>query len=700
MRLLKAQRDVAKANFDKKIFLDGVAGTGKTTAGIERVKQLIRDGVPADTILVFVPQAGLALPYVEALQRSRVEIGGDLQTATIGKLAFQTVELFFPLIANALEQDLPVEKPHFLSLELVQYYMTRFVEPEIERNDYFNSVTISRSRLYTQIVDNLNKAALVGFPHEQLADKLKSAWRGEVTQEYIYEDAQATATLFRELCYQYVMLDFSLQLEIFRDLWNDHSSVRDYYINQYRHLIVDNVEEDSPATHDLLRQWIPHCDSALIIYDSEAGYRRFLGADPLDADTLRNICDVEITLDNHRVMSDAMKAFQVEMAQSLDQALDTSKPKDADARDAIIYADNRYHPQMIDWATENIASLVHDDGVNPSEIVILAPFLPDALRYSLKARLDEYNVPNRSHRPSRPLRDEPATRTLLSLAKVAHPQWNMLASQFDLAFALTTSITELDLVRARLLADVLYRGGLLYPFSNIENETVQQRITFDLGNRYEKLRDWIANYQKQEPLPIDAFFSKLFGEVLSQPHFGFHDVADAANTAANLIDSARNFRQTVSRIEPHREDVSSEYVKMVDNGVIANQYIRDWETDKNTVLIAPAYTFLLSNQPVDYQFWLNVGSAGWSQRLYQPLTHPYVLSRQWQEGREWTDMDEYLANQQTLSYLTLGLIRRCRQKIYLGFSEFGEQGYEQRGPLLMAIQGMLRRLRREDEAHV
>jgi len=700
MNLLKAQRDVAKDNFDKKIFLDGIAGTGKTTAGIERVKQLIRDGVPADSILVIVPQAGLALPYVDALKRSRVETGGDIQTTTLGKLAFQTVDLFFPLIAGDVEKDKPVQRPHFLSLELVQYYMTRFVEPEIERQDFFNSLTISRNRLYTQIVDNLNKSALVGFPSDKLAEKLKSAWRGEVEQKHIYDDAQESANLFRELCYQHVMLDFSLQLELFRELWGNHQTVRDYYIKQYRHLIVDNIEEDAPATHDLLHDWIPHCDSALIIYDSEAGYRRFLGADPLNAYELRNICDLHITLDNHRVMSDDLKAFQVEMAISLDRKIDEEKPENSDAREAIVYADNRYHPQMIDWAAENVAALVHNDGVPPEEIVILAPFLPDALRFSLQTRLNELDVPNRSHRPSRALRDEPATRTLLTLAKVAHPQWNLIASPYDLAYALTSSISGLDLIRARLLADVLYKAGLMHSFANIQNEKVQARITFDAGNRYEDLRNWIVAYQEGEDIPIDVFFSKLFGEVLSQPKFGFYDNFDAANTAANLIDSARNFRQAVSQIEPGRDDISSEYIKMVDSGVIANQYIRDWEVDKKAVLIAPAYTFLLSNQPVDYQFWLNVGSPGWAQRLYQPLTHPYVLSRQWDDGREWTDMDEYLANQETLSYLALGLIRRCRKQIYPGFSEFGEQGYEQRGPLLMAIQNMLRRLRREDEAHV
>ena len=40
--------------------------------------------------------------------------------------------------------------------------------------------------------------------------------------------------------------------------------------------------------------------------------------------------------------------------------------------------------------------------------------------------------------------------------------------------------------------------------------------------------------------------------------------------------------------------------------------------------------------------------------------------------------------------LALGLIRRCRTQIHLGLSELGEQGVEQRGPLLRAIQRVLR----------
>jgi hypothetical protein len=136
---------------------------------------------------------------------------------------------------------------------------------------------------------------------------------------------------------------------------------------------------------------------------------------------------------------------------------------------------------------------------------------------------------------------------------------------------------------------------------------------------------------------------------------------------------------------------------MVHDGVIAAQYIRSWQlptippaTSGGAVLLAPAYTFLMSNRPVTVQFWLDVGSQGWFERLYQPLTHPYVLSRHWLPGVTWNSDDEFAAAQDTLERLVRGLARRCREKIYLGLSEMNEQGFESRGPLLIALQRVLR----------
>jgi hypothetical protein len=693
MHLLKAQKSVADDHFDTTIFLEGAAGAGKTTAAIERVKSLVRAGVSPETILIIVPQMALALPYRDALRRARTIKGVTVQATTLAGLAVRTVDLFWPYIADEVGFSNPLDRPHFLSLELVQYYMTRFLEPEIRRNDYFNSVHISPNRLYTQIVDNLNKAAVVGFSYEEIAARLKTAWSGAAEQAYIYDDAQACANLFREMCRQHNLIDFSLQMSLFVDILWRMAGPRQYLTGQYRHLIVDNVEEDTPAAHDILADWLTECESAVLIYDSEGGYRRFLGADPTDAYRLRELCAVQVTLDKTRVMSPALEAFQGEIAHSLGRH--DGHETEAAARDAIAYTDNRYLPQMVDWTVENIAALIHQEGAQPREIVILSAFLPDALRFSLQTRLNEHGIPNRAHRPSRALREEPAARTLLALAKLAHPGWNNPPDKFDVAYALTAAIADLDLVRARLLADVLFRGGQLLPFEQIKEAKVQSRITFDFGKRYDSLRKWLDAYRETEPLPLDAFFSQLFGEVLSQPKFGFHRQFDAANAAANLVASAREFRQTVSKVDPDLA-VSAEYIRMVDAGVIANQYAPAGDKrEQNAVLIAPAYTFLTNNHPVDYQFWLNIGSAGWGQRLYQPLTQPYILSRQWPDDQIWTDSHEYAANQESLYQLVAGLIRRCRQRIYLGFSQYGEQGLEQRGALLMAVQSMLRRLAKE-----
>jgi hypothetical protein len=171
----------------------------------------------------------------------------------------------------------------------------------------------------------------------------------------------------------------------------------------------------------------------------------------------------------------------------------------------------------------------------------------------------------------------------------------------------------------------------------------------------------------------------------------------AGDISANLIESVQKFRWVAgATLEAEGVPLGQEYLNMVRDGVIAAQYIRSWQTQRQeAVLLAPAYTFLMSNRPVEVQFWLDVGSRGWFERLYQPLTHPYVLSPDWPRDRLWGDVDEVRSSRRALYRLSIGLLRRCRQTIYLGLSELGEQGYEQRGPLLKAFQRLLRDLQRE-----
>lgn len=687
------QQSIVQSPIESKIFLDGFAGTGKTSTGVARLSQLIEAGIPGNEILLLVPQRTLAAPYIDLLHSPDFPGSGAVTVLTIGGLAKRMVELFWPIVAEEAGFAHPDQQPAFLTLETAQYYMAHLVRPRLDEG-FFEGVTIERNRLYSQIIDNLNKAAAVGFPHAEISLRLKSAWAGDPGQAHIYEDAQYCANIFRDYCLENNLLDFSLQLELFtQHLW-PASICRDHLQSAYRHLIVDNLEEDIPVTYDLLNDWLPTFDSALLIFDLEAGYRRFLGASPEITYPLKDKCDQTIHFDESFVSSKEMQSFGLTLAQTI-QSSDNPSIKNHHSSFPVSYPSLdqiRYYPQMLDWVVDQVEQLIND-GVPPGEIVVLSSYLSDALRFSLSERLSDRGIPSYSHRPSRSLREEPATQALLTLAALAHPEWEIRPSKFDLAYALIQSISELDLIRAQLVTDNVYRprSGELSPFEQITPD-MQERITYVIGERYEFLRSWLTDYIRNSPEELDHFFSRIFGELLSQPGFGFHTNYDAAEVTANLIESVRKFRWAVGDTLINRNiPLGKEYLQMVEDGVIAAQYVFSWQSEPDeAVFIAPAYTFLMRNRPVEYQFWLDIGSRGWYERIRQPLTHPYVLSRNWDLHRPWTDNDEYESGMDALYRLSQGLIRRCRRGIYLGLSELGEQGYEHKGQLLRKIDQALR----------
>ena len=692
-KLTPAQRAILDAPLDGKRWLEGIAGGGKTSVGVARLLRLLDNGAPADSILLFVPQRSLAQPYLNAMRGQNGYSGGQLPNHTIGSLAKELVETFWFLIAADAGFANPQDLPNFLSLEMVQYFMTRAIEPLVTQRDYFKSVRIERNRLYSQIVDNMNKAAMVGFPIDEIGARLKTALGGGVEQAHIYDDAQACAHAFREYCLARNLLDFSLTIELFTRHVMALPVARDNLRGRFQHLIADNVEEDNPAAHGFLAWLLPHCQSALLICDTDAGFRRFLGADPQNALRLRAACDAHAALNESFVMSADTAALGAGLAAQLDGA---DAPPTRNFRPALIAEAHRYHPQMIDWVADEISKLVHEEGLPADEIVVLAPYMSDALRFSLFDSLKRRGLSARSHRPSRALRDEPAARALLTLARLSHPAWESPPAEFDLAFALTQAIGGLDLVRAKLLCEVLYRDGALHPFSGITNRAMQDRITYDFGQRYDQLRDWIQTYRAGESIAaLDIFFRRLYSEILARRGFGFHGDAVAGNISRNLVDSAREFRWSLDFMRRYDSelDLARDYVAMVEQGATANFYLRDWALeDENSIFVAPAYTFLLGNRPVDVQFWLNIGSDGWSSRLFQPLTNPHVLSLNWQPGAVWGESDEQQLERRTLRQLALALTRRCRKKVYLGYSELGESGYEARGLLLETLQSVMWRL--------
>ncbi|MCJ7695114.1 MAG: hypothetical protein MUO40_06760 [Anaerolineaceae bacterium] len=699
MQLTKQQLDLISEQPNGAIFLSGDSGTGKTTAAMQRMLFFIKSDIPASSILVLTPQRSLANPYILGLQNNSMIHGQPVTLLTMGGLARRMVALYWPLInelAGFNDSNVP---PAFLTMESSQYFMAHLVLPLLQKG-YFSNLTIDFNRLYSQIIDNINKSAIVGFPYTEISSRLKSAWLGDSSQLVIYDQVQDCINQFRSFCLQNNLLDYSLQIELFRSFIWPSRIFRTNLFSSFQHLIYDGSEEDPPFVHELVREWLPELESCLILFDKDGGYRHFLGANPPTAQALSELCNSKVEFSSSFITPQLISKLKANISKYFlpsKSPLPSSDLKLDDLKQTLIIPEQelRFYPQMIDWVVAKVQALV-TSGTQPKDIVILAPYMSDMLKFSLTNHLEALNIPFQTHRPSRALRDDPATQCYLTLTAFANPEWNISKSKFELAYALMQAIHGLDLVRAHLLANgVLEQDSdaafSLKPFDRLP-APIRDRITFKFGENYDRLRLWLFNTDLFEPL--DVFISRLFGEVLSQPGYCFHQNIEGGRITANLIDSIRKFRWAMNDAASLLEfNLGKEYLKMVTEGVIAAQYVTDWDlTELNAVLIAPAYTFLMHNRAVNYQFWLDINSSGWYERLEQPLTHPYVLSPNWQTDQKWTAQDEMQVSQNNLERMVLGLLSHCRKNVFLGISSLNQNGTDERGLLTRLIQTLFRQV--------
>ena len=265
------QQQIVDLPLHSHIFLHGQAGSGKTTAAVQRMLTLIDAGVPAESILILVPQRSLAEPFTRVIRTPGFVAGGEPAILTIGGLAQRMISLFWPLFAKDAGFSAPEKPPRFLTLETAQYFLATLVEPLLQIG-YFDSITVDPNRLYSQILDNLNKSAVVDFSPEEIASRLLQAWAGKPSQAIIYEQAQECALRFRQFCLRQNLLDFSLQLSLFFNNLCPSILFRQYLVSNYRHLIYDNSEEDYYVAHNLVETWLSDFESALIIKDEQGGF--------------------------------------------------------------------------------------------------------------------------------------------------------------------------------------------------------------------------------------------------------------------------------------------------------------------------------------------------------------------------------------------------------------------------------------------
>lgn len=663
-------------DFTRSLFVEGPAGSGKTTAAAQYLtQQAMENAVPLNSVLVLVPHPALGRPY------SRIEQQASAQpeVVTLSGLARMAIDAFWPIAATSLDLSPEATQPSFLSADLAQYHLSRFVQPYWELG-IFGSIRLPKYRVANQILDSINNAVLSGFSLDETEKRLIAAWGNRHSSRVrIYQTAMEIARQYHDFCRKNALLDYALQLHLLVNVLLDHPDFQEGFRREFRCFVAENVEEMGALAHDFIFWCTETVEKSLLIYDQNAGFRTFLGADPTNAYLLRDVCHDRIVMETTVAVSSSIQALAKEVQAFFDHP---HTPRDDILKldtQVVQVTSSAFYPQMIEHCVQQVHQLVSKESVSPSQIAIIAPYLHDSLLFALQAHLRSSGVPSIYHRPSRPLKNELSVQMMLTLFRLACPELDAPPAH-EVAQALGIAISGLDPVRAALLSQTVYRQNALAAAETIAPPLVE-RITSAVILSYEHLRQWLNDHGPDAAAAPDHFLDQLLNSVLSQPGFGFYQNPETAHLVEEFVAAAQRFCNNAGRDQ--EEPIVRDFFEFAVNGFMAS----DWATERpNAVSIAPAHTYLTRDTIVDYQFWIDAGDSGWYERLEQPLTHPNVLRRNFPADAEWTDEMEQQAQTTSLQNVILGLLRRCRKGVFIEICDISANGYEQRGQLLLLLQ--------------
>lgn len=692
--LTSLQQAVVDAS--RSVFVIGPAGTGKSTALQQRLLRLLHQREPAYTILLLVADRDQRLAYTRFVQEAAVGSYADLKIGHYSSLAREMVILFWPLVAREAGFRSGFQPPTFLGYDLAQLMMWRTVTPLLNQGA-FAHVRLKPQRIVSQLLDTLSRAALNNLDMRQATERQVSAWVGEPDHRNSLEQAYEAAMLFRQHCQSHNLLDLSLTIDTFNRFVLGHPEFSRYFSERFRHLLVDNLEEQTPAGQLFISRLLPQTATTALAYDEGGGYRRFLSADPLGAARLSIACHQVIHLETSFSTTPALRAINQTIENFLNgqaswrdaEVEPTPLPILKKGQAAILRRINgRYRREMVFRLAQHLARLIGEEEVPPGEIAVIVPYMDGALQYSLMHAFKAEGIPMNLVRRRASPREEPRVRAWLTWTALAHPSWGVSPTEFDVAEALALSLPQFDPARAALLAQRLYDAGAgrLRPAEELAAR-YRERVGEEALAHYDLLRRWLQETPTIQPR-LDHFLYQLFAELLSQPMLRPEpDLAGAAvcswlvQTATRLCDSA----ESLGLLTP--TEIGQAFLDSINQGLVTTQPPDTGDPpDPNGVIITSIYGFLLNAQPVRIQVWLETAASGWWDIPRQPLSNAFVLAPSWNSEQGWTASEEIDIRNQLLSRIIFGLTNRCREGVILATSELDRRGQRQDGPLWRALE--------------
>ncbi len=669
------QKKAILAPYEKRLLVQGEAGTGKTTALINRVTRMIREGIPPGKMKILVRTPNQRRRWLEGAHQGMLPPSA---ITTFFGLVRHEVSLFWPL----LFPETNVPSPHICNIELNEYLIQKTVEHLREKKKYFLGAQCSVSTLSSEIANNLAKAALNRRPFEQIESILiEGMERPNVNRQRIIRQMQDTINVFVGNLRQFSILPFALAIEKFNQLY-EKEEYAESFSQRYPYLVVDNLEEASCTEICFLRELSSRLRSITVGFDPCGGHTRVLGANPefAQSELLPEFDVVELT--HSFTSTPSYLSFARAMAHRIrgEKNENTYLPKEVK-----LHGHAELRSQMLLEVGEKVLGLVEEEGYKPGEIVVVGPYVDRVMELTLENILERKGVKLHSITRRGRLMDDPYLNALVTMACLCHPSWNVLPTT-DAVSAALSLLLQIDAVRASLLAEKMTRSRP-YDFVPCEETEMVDRIGPRYLERYRKLREWVLRYREGDSLSLDAFFQRFLVDVLLQTS----EPVSHLPLCRKMVESAAEFLEGVSPLPRLGKNAEGSFLRLLTGGSRAartNDEIEEVDTD--AVTLSTPYSYLLSSRSTRVMVWTDAASKTWLSTGVQAFSNPYLFSPYWKKGQRWTRAISEEKRREQGAVLVSNLLKKCREKLLVFWSFYDSRGYEQDGELASVLENILK----------
>ena len=279
IRYLEAENKILDNNSKEKIMLiDGKSASGKTTLAIKKYRSMVeKEKINTEDILVLIMNRYQGITWKRELC---LKTSGETKILTYQGFVRKELIKYWPIVEkNCSKVKKGKIRPEFVSADTANYMMEILVDYFRKKKGYFMNITSTSSRIAADLVSNISKASFSLINIDEIGKRLYNSLQvKEGIKEETYIQVDKIIEHYIDSFLMQGAVDYGISVYLYNKYLLKDEVYREH-LKKIKYLVVDDLDEISPAQLNLINILGHHIQKAYLFNNPEGAFCSYYGAD-------------------------------------------------------------------------------------------------------------------------------------------------------------------------------------------------------------------------------------------------------------------------------------------------------------------------------------------------------------------------------------------------------------------------------------